>query len=61
MQYTQYDVCMGLPLRLSGKESTCNAGDMGSILRSGRPPPGGENGKQLKCSCLENPRDTEVW
>ena len=39
-----------------GKESTCNAGDPGSICRSGRSP-GEENGYPLKYSCLENSMD----
>ena len=41
---------------LSGKESTCNAGDAGSIPGSGRSP-GGGNGNPLQYSCLENPMD----
>ena len=39
-----------------GKESACNAGDMGSIPGSGRSP-GEENGNPLQYSCLENPMD----
>ena len=39
-----------------GKESTCNAGDLGSVLGLGRSP-GEGNGNRLQCSCLENPRD----
>ena len=41
---------------LSGKESTCNAADMGSIPGSGRSP-GVGNGNPLQYSCLENPMD----
>ena len=41
-----------LPLRLSGKESACNAGDVGSPPGSGRSP--GE-GNALQYSCLRNP------
>ena len=37
-----------------GKESACNAGDMGLIPGSGRPP-GEGNGNSLQCSCLEIP------
>ena len=37
-----------------GKESACNAGDPGSIPRSGRSP-GGGYGNPLQYSCLENP------
>ena len=36
--------------------STGEAGDRGSIPRSGRSPAGG-NGAPLQCSCLENPMD----
>ena len=36
------------------------AGDLGSILRSGRSP-GEENGNPLQYSCLENPRDRGAW
>ena len=46
----------GLPRHLSGKESTCNAGNMGSIPGSGRSP-GEENGNPLQYSCLENSMD----
>ena len=42
------------------KESTCNAGDMGSIPELGRFP-GGKNGNPLHCSCLENLIDKGVW
>ena len=52
----------GFP-RLSGKESTCNAGDegkLGSIPGSGRSPGGGHD-NPLQYSCLENPMDREAW
>ena len=39
-----------------GKESTCNAGDLGSIPELGRYP-GEGNGNPLQYSCLENPID----
>ena len=45
---------------LSGKEPTCNAGDVGSILGSGRSP-GGGNGNPLQYSSLENPRERGPW
>ena len=35
-------------------ESTCNAGDMGSVPGWGRSP-GRGHGNPLQCSCLENP------
>ena len=38
------------------KESTCNAGDLGSIPGSERPP-GEKNGYPLRYSCLENPHE----
>ena len=53
-------VCnVGLPRWLSGKESTCNAGDADLIPGSGRSP-GGGNGNPLQYSCLGNPKD-RVW
>jgi len=39
-----------------GKESACNAGDLGSIPGSGRSP-GEGNGNTLQYSYLENPMD----
>ena len=50
----------GLPWWLSGKESTCNAGVVGSVPGSGRSP-GGGNGYPLQYSCLGNPMDRGVW
>ena len=48
-------------LRLSdGKESACNAGDLGSIPGSERSP-GEGNGNPLQYSCLENPMDGGAW
>ena len=44
----------------AGKESTCNAGDVGSISGSGRSP-GGGNGNPLQYSCLKNPMDRAAW
>jgi len=49
----------GLPRWLNGEESTYNAGDVGSIPASGRPP-GGGNGNPLQYSCLGNPMDRRV-
>ena len=43
-----------------GKESACNAGELGSILGSGRYP-GEENGNPLQYSCLEIPMDRGAW
>ena len=42
------------PGGLDGKESACNAGDLGSITGLGRSP-GEGNGNSLQYSCLENP------
>ena len=44
---------MGFPGGSDGKESTCNAGDLGSIFGLGRSP-GKGNGCPLQCSGLEN-------
>ena len=43
-----------------GKESACNAGDMGSIPGSGRSP-GEENSYPLQYFYLENPMDRGAW
>ena len=43
-----------------GKESACNAGDLGAIPESGRCP-GEENDYPLQYSCLENPMDGGAW
>ena len=42
------------------KESTCNMGDMGSILKLARSP-GEGNSNPLKYSCLENFMDRGAW
>ena len=44
---------MGFPGGSDSKESTCNAGDLGSIPGLGRSP-GGMHGNLLQYSCLEN-------
>ena len=44
----------------SGKESACNAGNMGSSPGSGRSPRG-ENGNPYQYSCLGNPMDRGAW
>ena len=54
---------MGFPGGTSGKESTCNAGD---IRDAGLIPwwvrsPGGGNGNPLQYSCLENHMDRRAW
>ena len=57
---TKVSICTRLPWWLSGKESTCQAGDTGSIPESGRSP-GGENGNPLQYSCMRNPMQREAW
>ena len=56
----QYLTREGFPWWLSGKESACNAGDMGSVPGLGRSP-GEGNGNPLQYSCLENPMDQGTW
>ena len=48
------------PCGSAGKESACNAGDLGSIPGLGRSP-GEGNGNPLQYPCLENPMDREAW
>ena len=43
-----------------GKESACNAGDLGSIPGSGRSP-GEGNGNPLQYFCLGNSMDRGAW
>ena len=43
-----------------GKESACNATDLGLMPVLGRSP-GEGNGHPLQYSCLENPMDREAW
>ena len=49
-----------LPLGSGGKESVCNAGDLGLISGSGRSP-GEGHGNPFQYSCLKNPMDRGVW
>ena len=51
---------MGFPGGSDGKESACNAGDLGSIPGLGRSP-GEGNGHPLQCSCLEKSIDRGAW
>ena len=60
-QGSPYDKHLGCFLGSSGgKESACNARDMGLIPGSGRSP-GEVSGNPLQYSCLENPTDREAW
>ena len=63
LHYTTFLNCvvsMGSPGDSDGKESSCSAGDLDSILRAGRSP-GEGNGYPLQCSCLGNPMDSGTW
>ena len=60
LSYNLIWVLVKLPHKSDGKESVCNAGDLGSIPGSGRSP-GERNGSPLQYSCLENPVDSRVW
>ena len=51
---------IGLPRWLSGKESTCQAGDLSSIPESGRSAEEGSD-NPLQYSCLGNPMDRGAW
>ena len=64
MDYNQFlsdpQWLMGFPGGSDGKESTCDAGDLGSVPGSGRSS-GGGNGSPLQYSFLENPMDRGAW
>ena len=51
---------MGFPGGSVSKESAYNAGDLGSVPRSGRSP-GEGNGNSLQYSCPENSIDRGAW
>ena len=51
---------LGFPGGSDGKQSACNAEDLGSIPGSGRYP-GEGNGNPLQYSCLGNPMDGGAW
>ena len=51
---------LGFPAGSDGRESTCSAGDTGSIPGSGRSF-GEGHGNPLQYSCLENPMDRGAW
>ena len=53
-------VFLGFPCGSAGKESACNAGDLGSVLGLGRSP-GEGNSDPLQYSCLENSMNREAW
>ena len=60
LRYADDTTLMGFPHSSVGKESACNAGDLGSILGSGRSP-GKGNGNPLQYSCPEIPMDRGAW
>ena len=51
---------VGFPCGSAGKESACNAGDLGLIPELGGSP-GEGNAYPLQYSYLENPMDRGVW
>ena len=63
-QVISFKLCAVLSTAFPGgsdsKEPACNAGDSGSIPRSGKSPEKG-NGNPLQYSCLENSVDRRAW
>ena len=57
---TSHHADLWLTRWLSGKESACEAGDMGSIPGLGRSP-GKRNGNPFQYCCLGNLMDIETW
>ena len=55
-----FGILYGFPGGTDGKESACNAGDLGSIPGLGRSP-GEGNRNPLQYSCLKNLRDRGAW
>ena len=53
-------MALGFSCSSVGKESACNAGNLGSIPGLGRAPREG-NGNPLQYSCLKNPMDRGAW
>ena len=58
--YITIPILTDFPGGSDSKEFACNAGDPGSIPRSGRSP-GEGNGNPLQYSCLENSMDRGAW
>ena len=54
LKFRMYIVSHGLPGVSDGKESSCNAEDLGSIPGLGKSL-GGDHGNPFQYSCLENP------
>ena len=59
--YSWYIVLRGFPGGSGGKESACNAVDLGSIPGSGRSPSEGNGYWLFQYSCLDNPLDRGAW
>ena len=60
LKILSYIYRLGFPGGSNGKESTCNAGDLGSVPGLGRSP-GEENGNPFQYYCLKNPMDGGAW
>ena len=60
MKYTWLFLSLGFPGSSAGKESVCNAGDLGSIPGLGRSPEE-RNFNSFQYSCLENSMDRGAW
>ena len=58
--YTLLGLSEGFPGRSADKESSCNAGYLGSAPGLGGSP-GGGNGNPHQYSCLDSPMDRGVW
>ena len=52
---------LGFPHGSEGKETACNAGDLGLISGSGRSPGGGNGHSTHSSSCLENSMYRGAW
>ncbi|XDA71135.1 hypothetical protein R6Z07F_001490 [Ovis aries] len=59
-KYKDFRAQVRLPWWLSGKDSDCEAGDLGFSPGSGRSP-GKGNGNPLQYSCLGNPMERGAW
>ena len=60
MGFSRQEYWSGFPGGSDSKESTCNAGDVGSIPGLGRSP-GKRNGNPLQHARLGNPMDSGGW
>ena len=59
-KYGHSSLTWGFPWWLSGKDSACQVGDLGSFPGCGRSS-GEGNGNLLQYSCLGNPMDRGAW